>query len=87
MFLSFTHKSKMATKNGGEKNFGGKSPDTLGPIWEYDFRGKFAVYCAHTLRGQKFCTVSEIHKFLRFTQKFKMAAKNVGKGFLAKIGR
>ena len=31
-----------------------------------------------------YCTVSEINEFLRFTQKFKMAAKNGGKVIFAK---
>ena len=59
----------MAAKRGGKKTFWEKSP----------------VDSADTLRVKNFVeialsrTVSEMHMFLRFMQKFKMAAKSGGK--------
>ena len=59
-------------------------------IWqESDFCKMTPVHSADTLRVQNFVeialsyTISEINALLRFTQKFKMAAKSGGKAIFA----
>ena len=59
--------------------------------WKSDFGEKSPVDSTDTLGIKNFVeialsyTVSEINTFLRFMQKFKMAAKNGGKAIFAKI--
>ena len=58
---------------------------------ENDFCKMLSVHSADTLRVQNFVeialshTIFEINALLRFTQKFKMAAKSGGKRFLRKV--
>ena len=64
----------MATKSGGKMIFGIKSPvDSADTLWVKNF-AKIAPSPS----------VSEINAFLRFTQKFKMAAKSGGKKLFCK---
>ena len=74
-FFHFTQKFKMATKKWRQSDFCKMSP----------------VHSADTLWVQNFVkialsrTVCEINTFLRFTQKFKMAAKSGGKAIFFKL--
>ena len=69
VFLCFTQKFKMATKNGGKMIFGKNRQLTLQISWRQNFFVKIAL----------FHTISEINVFLCFMQKFKMATKMAGK--------
>ena len=63
-FSCFTQKFKMTAKNGEKMIFGGKSPvDLADTLWIKNL----VKNLSHT--------ISEINAFLRFTQKFRMAAK------------
>ena len=68
-FLRFTQKFKTAAKSGGKTIFAKNMPVDSADILGVKKCIKIALAC----------TVSKINSFLRFTQKFKMAAKSGGK--------
>ena len=75
-FLHFTQKFKMATKNGGKMIFGKIHQLTL-LIPCLGVKNFDQIAVSHT--------VSQINAFLRFTQKFRMVAKNGRKTIFGKL--
>ena len=99
LLIFFMQKFKMAAKSGGKVIFCEKLPvDSADTLWVKNFvkiagkqfLGKDAIDSAYTLWVKNFVeitlsrSVSEINSFLCLKQKFKMAAKSVGKTIFAK---